>query len=77
MDYRINAAEEVLQGMLGPIRRKQELGQSVPQHLLDEVKLRREEIDEMRKQHRREYGNRSCRCGAHSHGGDCMCFEDY
>lgn len=21
--------------------------------------------------------NRGCRCGADSHGGDCMCFEDY
>ena len=57
-----NAAREILAGV------NEALGHRVPSVAIQNY------IDELEEQIDTDNGP-SCYCGAHNHGGDCMCFE--
>lgn len=75
MNAEINAAREILDGMEARAYAKEARGGTVAPAVWDAIEKRQIELDNMIEAHERRHGNQTCRCRAHEHGGDCMCFE--
>jgi len=74
-NYRINAAREVLSGMMEGVNYAYAHGREPSESLMLDIREREQEIEDMERSHNEQHGGRQCHCNAHIHGGDCMCFE--